>query len=290
MKRSLKLGFLFLTILAAVLAAAAATYAWFTTNREVSTGRAQARTGQENLELQISSDGGASFLSTETAAIRQVNRTDAGRLMPVSTADLVHFVMAQATVDGMASSFVPVTDESYYYHGRIYIRAVGEGLSDDSGLDLYLDQSDGLLGEAAQGTMLNAARLGLMFDGDPSSAVILRLSESENAAAQQTYNTVIGGVTLGKDQVLSSDGTAVGVRAAADPSLPVSAYTIDMSGTAAEVPARPLLHMELNQIYPVDIYFYLEGCDPDCSDGISYSEADLHLAFYGVLSQRGGSG
>lgn len=44
--------------------------------------------------------------------------------------------------------------------------------------------------------------------------------------------------------------------------------------------------MDLNQIYPVDIYFYLEGCDPDCSDDLSFDIADLHLAFYGVLQQE----
>ena len=36
-----------------------------------------------------------------------------------------------------------------------------------------------------------------------------------------------------------------------------------------------------------NMYFYLEGCDPDCSDSVSYDEADLHLAFYGVLSEEG---
>jgi hypothetical protein len=44
------------------------------------------------------------------------------------------------------------------------------------------------------------------------------------------------------------------------------------------------MYLELNQIYAVDIYFYLEGCDPDCSDSVSLDGADLHLAFYGVLT------
>jgi len=45
--------------------------------------------------------------------------------------------------------------------------------------------------------------------------------------------------------------------------------------------------MQLNKIYTVDIYFYLEGCDPDCSNSIQYSTVDLQLGFYGVLSQEG---
>lgn len=46
--------------------------------------------------------------------------------------------------------------------------------------------------------------------------------------------------------------------------------------------------MELNRIYTVDVYFYLEGCDPDCSDGLSYQTADIHLAFYGVIDRGEG--
>ena len=45
-----------------------------------------------------------------------------------------------------------------------------------------------------------------------------------------------------------------------------------------------LLEMAPGRSYPVDIYFYLEGCDPDCSDDISYQGVELHLAFYGVQS------
>ena len=50
------------------------------------------------------------------------------------------------------------------------------------------------------------------------------------------------------------------------------------------LPEQPLLTMDLNRIYPVDIYFYLEGCDPDCTDSVSFNTADLQLSFYGVLA------
>ena len=48
------------------------------------------------------------------------------------------------------------------------------------------------------------------------------------------------------------------------------------------VPQTPLLEMELNTIYTLDIYFYLEGCDPDCSEEISRDDTNMQLAFYGV--------
>ena len=58
MKRALKMWFQILTTMAALATLTSATYAWFTTNRQVSTSAASARTGTESLTLEISSSGG----------------------------------------------------------------------------------------------------------------------------------------------------------------------------------------------------------------------------------------
>ena len=284
MKHAFRTWFLSITTIAALLSFTAATYAWFTSNQAVSTTRAAARTGEESLELQISSDG-STFSNVSSVAIAQVNQTSLTNLLPVSTADLTNFVYAPSTISNMAVTFEPVTDEAYYYHGRIYLRALAQGLSDDTKLSLYLDQTDGLLGKDVSGTLLNAARLGLVFNGDASSAVILRLTESQNASGQQVFNTVVNGVTLGAGQVLSWNGS--GVQAVADPSVPVTDYTVSFGASDMSVPSKPLCVMNLNQIYTVDVYFYLEGCDPDCSEAITHNEADLYLAFYGISGREG---
>lgn len=62
MKHAFRTWFLSVTMLAAVLSLAAATYAWFTSNRAVGTSTATARTGEEMLTLQLSSSGGSAFL------------------------------------------------------------------------------------------------------------------------------------------------------------------------------------------------------------------------------------
>lgn len=285
MKRSFRTWFLTVTTIFILLAVAFFTYAWFTSNRAVSTNTATARTGEENLELQLSSSGGSSFRDSQSASISQVNQTDAQYLLPVSTSNLVNFVYSPFTDSGMASSFELVRNEQYYYHGRVYIRAAGTNLDAGSTMKLYLDQSDGILGTKVSGEMLNAARLGLVFDEDYSSGIILKLSETENARDQQVYNTVINGQTLGNNQVLSyRNGN---IQAVSDPAVSVSDYTISFSNDSVEVPGRELLTMQFNKIYTVDIYFYIEGCDPDCSNNIEYSTADLQLGFYGVLSQEG---
>ena len=280
MKQAFRNWFLCVTAIAALLSLTAATYAWFTSNQEVSTTRASARTAEESLELQISSDG-STFSNVSSVAIAQVNQTSLTNLLPVSTADLSTFVYAPSTVSDMATNFEPIENESYYYHGRIYLRALAQGLSSDTTLSLYLDQTDGLLGKD-----LNASRLGLVFNNDYTSSVILRLSESQNVSGQQIFNTVVGGVTLGANQVLSWNGSSV--FAVADPSVPIADYTVTFGASDMSVPQRPLCVMNLNQIYPVDVYFYLEGCDPDCSDAITHNEADLYLAFYGISGREGG--
>lgn len=282
MKRQfLKTGFLVVTICAALAAMTAATYAWFTTNKAVSTGTATARTGDERLELQISSEGGSRFTDQETVSVFQVNQTDQNNMIPVSTDNLVDFVYAPFTSGGDAKKFLRVEKEENYYHGRIYLRAVGDGFAADDRLALYLDQSDGILASASSGMLLHASRLGLRFDNDKT--VIFRLSDDTNPKDAQTYNTIINGERLGADQVLSyQNGT---IKAVADPSVSLSDYTISFETSSIRVPDKPLLLMEWNKIYTLDIYFYLEGCDPDCSDSVSFDQADIHLAFYGMLSQ-----
>ena len=80
------------------------------------------------------------------------------------------------------------------------------------------------------------------------------------------------------------DGTGGRIRQANDPAVSLDTYTIQNRGGETVLPDQPLIYLDLNREYPLDIYFYLEGCDPDCSGSVSYSGTDLHLAFYGILT------
>ena len=75
MKHSFKIWFQAVTMLFAVLSLTFASYAWFTSNREVSTSTATARTGDETLELQLSTSGGSDFRDADSVSIRQINQT-----------------------------------------------------------------------------------------------------------------------------------------------------------------------------------------------------------------------
>lgn len=267
----------------ALLSLTAVTAAWFTNNAKVNTSRAVSRTAVQSVELQVSSKGGDDFSGGREADIVQVNSAEMTRLMPVSTADLATFVQPPATVDGYAVSFQRVEDERDYYHGRVYLRATADAAESGRKLAVYLDEGAGsggalAVGGAAGSQLLHAARLGLVFDGKQESAVIFRLSEDKNAEVDRTLNTKLDGAVLEEGSVLTWTGTAA--KAVADPAMLTKDRAVGADGT---VPEKPLLEMELGRVYQVDVYFYLEGCDPDCTESIAFDDGYLHLAFYGVL-------
>ncbi|MBP5165958.1 MAG: hypothetical protein ILP09_01705 [Oscillospiraceae bacterium] len=282
LRRSAFAAVIMIAILFSVLTAA--TFAWFSSNRMVGTSRVTGRTAVENAELLISSFGGENFRGSGQADIVQANRSDREFLMPVSTADLVHFVSSSAVGEGYASYFTPVKDESGYFRGRVYIMAKVDG-AENASVALYLDESEQSGGATVQADaegslILNAARLGLIFNEDPDTAVILRLSEDENAPGGRAMNTMVNGEVMEEGSVLDSSGDTV--KAVPDPSAPIGDYTVKEGDES--VPPRPIFTAQANVIYPVDIYFYLEGCDADCTEAIAFNGNELHLAFYGVLS------
>ena len=275
----LKTIYLCVTALAALLTFSAATYAWFSTNGVVQTNKVTGTTGTDTVELQISSSGAGNFHGGKEAALVQINASSAELLMPVSTADLRTFVISSGMVDGKAVHFDKVEKEKNYYHGRVHLKAAAQGHSENARLALYLDGSQGSLVTSVKGYIANAARLGLMFDG--GNTKILRLSEASNPSDQRGMNSVVNGVQVQAGQVIN--GSTDPFQIANDPSAPISQYMVGENGLNG---ASPLLMMELNRVYMVDVYFYLEGCDPDCSDVTRLDSLNLHLAFYGVLMEE----
>lgn len=264
----------------------AATYAWFTSNREVETEKVTSRTGSSSVELQLSRTGGTAFSpQKDSSGVSYVPLKGSAALpfdeelvlMPVSTADLRTFVYNSVTNNGYAESFSKATDESLYYHDTIYLRAVGDDtLPEGTKMALYLDNIEGAPIVGPEGaTLLTAARLGLRFsDG---SFKILTLSNVNDGDG----NTRPGGVPLEKGQVLTADASGK-VSAAKDPAVLLTQVQIPSDGSSAQ---QPLAVLTLNEIYTLDVYFYLEGCDPDClSDRVGMKDAALNLAFFGVLS------
>ena len=249
-----------------------ATFAWFTANRQVGTDRVSARAGSNALELQIGRMGGGSFQPETDNEV--ILKNQASPLMPVSTADLKTFVYNPMTVDGFAEEFLPTEDESLYYHDTIYLRAKADGMPQGTKVTLFLDNTDTPIVETVEGELLTAARLGMTFNG--ASPVIITLSSVNEGSS----NTRPGGIAIGPGQVLSySNGRVTAVN---DPAIALADAQITAGGTPGQ---KPLATLELNQLYAVDVYFYLEGCDPDCvSEKVGLDKAALNLAFYGLIA------
>lgn len=279
LRRQLLLTLATLVLLAVTLSGA--TFAWFSSNRAVSTSRAEARAGTEEWKLLVSSSADGPFEAV--CGIRQVNATKPDQLLPVSTADLAAFYYCPSTQDDLATRFLPVEDERSYYHGRIYLLAQAEGEQwQGQTMAVYLDTNEdaGPL-VSADGQLLTAARLGLFCQGAQSGPVILRLSEQANPLRSE-MNTAPGGSLAGEGVVITGE-----TATAPDPSVPLD--SVLLAADAAVLPEQPLLRLERNTVYPLDIYFYLEGCDPDCNETISTQTCELYLSFFGVVDGEGGA-
>ncbi len=281
-RRRFTVAVILVAVAAALLFGGVATYAWFTSNHTVNTSRAEARTAVEELALLVSSTGGTGFVGAEVCDITQVNEANAEFLLPVSTADLnVFFTAGAYNSDGFPTSYTEVEGEKSYYHGRIWLKAEARGVPVGSRLALYLDErqeAGGLLVQKSEESslLLNAARLGLALED--SAPVIFYLSDAHNPESERQNNTILNGTLQQEGIVLSGSGSSV--TAVSDPSVPIAARAI----SDGDVFGQPLAYLEFDRIYQLDIYFYMEGCDPDCWDPVSIHAADLHLAFYGVLN------
>lgn len=281
---------------AAVLCAmtlTAATYAWFTANREVETEKVTARTGSTNLELQISREGGDKFSSkTQTdddgATYSVVSLKEREHLlMPISTEDLKTFIYSPMTDEGQATEQTlrvlhadvaaeKETAEGLYYHDTLYLKLEdNDTMPENTEANLYLDnpKNQPIVQAHESSQLLDAARLGLVFEG--AKPLLFRFTQDGPDALS---NTVLDGQQLKTGLVLvEKDGSIA--PSESDPSQLLSKYQF-----SAENPIpTPLLTMKLGTIYKLDIYFYLEGCDPDCDGDVTTDKADLALAFYAAL-------
>ncbi len=253
----------------ALIVTVSSTYAWFTVNRQVSTGRVSARAAEEDLKLLLCGTENGEFSET-TAVITQVNVQAMDKLMPVSTADLKSFCELLYTDGQEVNRYSLVEREENLYHGRIYIRPTTVNLQTGGRMALYFDQTEaagGKLMTDVEGALSTAGRLGLSFQTAQREGYIFYLTPP---GADE------------KPVVVSYDETN-GFREVGDPAVSVNTYEIQVRDTEVVLPEKPLAILELDKPCALDIYFYLEGCDVDCTEEISGDSIDLHMAFYGVL-------
>lgn len=274
---------LVMVALAATLGAA--TYAWFTNNMKVNTNSVSVRSDTSKLVLELgdadrgswSQQGDASLASTANGAVT---------LYPVSTFDLNGFAAcAQNNSAGDATVFEQAKDNgSAFYHGWIDLRPTitGTGASKVAGkVNLYLVES--LVPQGADAELLRAARVGIKISSGNQvlATSIFELDSSDSGHRGEHPTTAPAGLAGYADGMLlgwQNGQLACGANVTQDP----AAFTLDTSETATR-PQNSLATLALGQTYRLDIYYYIEGTDPDSADYLRQDPGTLHLALFAAL-------
>lgn len=262
-----------------------ATYAWFTSNMKVNTNSVSVHSDTSKLLLELGDASRGSWSQQGDVSLVS-NASGTVTLYPVSTFDLNGFAAcAQNNSAGDASVFEQAKDNgSAYYHGWIDLRPTitGTGASKVKGkVSLYLAES--LVPQGADAELLRAARVGIKISsgGQVLATNIFELDSSDSGHRGEHPTTAPAGLAGYTDGMLlgwQNGQLACGADVKQDP----AAFTLDTSETATR-PQSALATLALGQTYRLDIYYYIEGTDPDSADYLHQDPGALHLALFATL-------
>lgn len=278
-------AYIALVMVALAATLGAATYAWFTSNMKVNTNSVSVHSDTSKLVLELG-DADAGSWSQQGDASLASTASGAATLYPVSTFDLNGFAAcAQNNSSGDATVFEQAKDNgSAYYHGWIDLRPTitGTGANKVKGkVSLYLAES--LVPQGADAELLRAARVGIKISsgGQVLATNIFELDSSDSGHRGEHPTTAPAGLAGYADGMLlgwQNGQLACGADVKQDP----AAFTLDTSETATR-PQNALATLALGQAYRLDIYYYIEGTDPDSADYLHQDPGTLHLAFFATL-------
>lgn len=271
--RRVFLAWIWLVILALTLIAA--TYAWFTFNPYTNVTPMSSTVSQGGANLLISNSPQGEFDVTCTLVLEG----DAGKLSPVSTADLSGFYVASAqNRKGISILFADASDrvDQNTMHGKVYLK------NENGACNVYFYRSGLKLGGDDQ--TLAALRLGLKISTAAGTQdYILRLDDLGNTGAAGAVQTVpVSGTVISS---VDGSGSASFVQ---DPSAPIGSYMARESGNEDPEPGpgdAALCRLQAEEIAVVEYWLYLEGCDDNCMGDVQSKDMDLQLAFAGVEVQ-----
>lgn len=278
-------AYIALVMVALAATLGAATYAWFTSNMKVNTNSVSVHSDTSKLVLELGDAGRGSWSQQGDASLAST-ANGAVTLYPVSTFDLNGFAAcAQNNSAGDATVFEQAKDNgSAFYHGWIDLRPTitGTGANKVKGkVNLYLAES--LVPQGADAELLRAARVGIKISSGSQvlATNIFELDSSDGGHRGEHPMTVpagLAGYTEGMLLGWQNGQLACGANVTQDP----ATFTLDTSETA-ERPQNSLATLALGQTYRLDIYYYIEGTDPDSADYLHQDPGTLHLALFATL-------
>ena len=262
-------AYIALVMVALAATLGAATYAWFTNNMKVNANSVSVHSDTSKLVLELGDADRGSWSQQGDVSLTS-NATGAVTLCPVSTFDLNGFAAcAQNNSAGDATVFEQAKDNgSAYYHGWIDLcpTITGTGASKVKGkVSLYLAES--LVPQGADAELLRAARVGIKVS-----------SGGQGGEHPSTAPAGLAGYTEGMLLGWQNGQLVCGANVTQDP----AAFTLD-TGETAERPQNALATLGLGQTYRLDIYYYIEGTDPDSADYLYQDPGTLHLALFATL-------
>lgn len=277
-------AFLCLVILAVLVAA---TFAWFTSNSAVNTNSVSVRSDESQLVVELGNASNNSWSQQGDVAF-ETNSPSNLTLYPVSTFDLNGFAECTRTNDaGEAVHFVQAEDGQRFYHGWVDVRArvTGSGASKATGaVNLYL--GDTLAPVGADAELLKATRVGVKLSQN-GTVLQRRIFELDGSAGTHRSEH-----PATRPQLAGySDGMLLGwqngaLACANDVKQDFSGYMMQ-GGDNATRPQNTLLTMNLNTTYRLDVYYYIEGTDPDSADYLYNDAGILHMSLFAVLDGQG---
>ena len=252
---------------------------------KVNTNSVSVHSDTSKLVLELGDAGRGSWSQQGDASLAS-NANGAVTLYPVSTFDLNGFAAcAQNNSNGDATVFEQAKDNgSAFYHGWIDLRPAitGTGANKVKGkVNLYLAES--LVPQGADAELLRAARVGIKISSGSQvlATNIFELDSSDGGHRGEHPATApagLAGYTEGMLLGWQNGQLACGANVTQDP----ATFTLDTSETA-ERPQNSLATLALGQTYRLDIYYYIEGTDPDSADYLHQDPGTLHLALFATL-------
>ena len=272
-------------LLITFVAVLSATYAWYVynTGRHTTNVRMAAGAGV-NLQISNAYDG--------TYGSAAVLNSFSGQLVPVSTnrisggfQKVLEFTGGNAGQAKMVADIFGSGGQNDYYRTSLFLRTNG------SATDIYLSDI-GYEDSDENHPISSAIRVGLVVHkAGKNQAIqgeyIFAISDKKNPQAE--YNTATGreGYVL---DCTRTDGSTV-------PFTPYTsdAYCIYNQNTGEITLKNNSLKLctisgngdgQSGAPVEIELYIWLEGCDPDCSSEIQYSTSDLQIGFYGIPNQE----
>lgn len=274
-------------LIALVAALGAATYAWFTNNAAVNTNSVSVHSNDSRLMVELGDAASGAWSSAGDVAFSS-NSPDSLTLYPVSTFDLSGF--AECThndASGQAIHFEQAQDGQHFYHGWIDLRAsvTGSGAAQATGpVSLYL--ADSLAPAGADPELLRAARVGLKFSQNRRvvKTCYFALDAADGGHRAEHPATVPGLDGYADGMLLGWENGAL--ACAPDGVEDASSYTMGADESATR-PQNALLSLNQGEQYRLDVYYYIEGTDPDSADYLYGNVGILHVNLFAVLDGQG---